>query len=343
VGIDTAQYIRKPLYVQAVRVSKANFDEIVGWCQGEILTDEPQEGGAPKQYVKVRVHNPKNARQTKAFVGDWILYTERGYKVYTNKAFHASFDLVVVGGENETVRPEVVSAAPALPKIAEFYLDPESGELTEEQPHSGVKPLNLVELMNIVRNELVGAELNTEVGGELNTEPQASVEAKNQNHSGMSSEEYAEGAVEVASEIEAPPVNEQVRHAFEQAEHIGEQTVYRDAVTGEFVDKEYAEANPDTTVRETVKDEYVPATPENIAQAVQETEAARNGNAADAEIQRRQEMGEPKPENAEKVAPSAVEGKRVLSQEEQQELGTEQVRELLKAGEVVLAQDVATP
>ena len=88
--IDTQKYIRKPLYVDAVRITIANFDEIAEWCQGEILEANN------KRCIKVRVHNPKNIRQTQAFVGDWLLYTERGYKVYTNKAFHASFDLVNV-------------------------------------------------------------------------------------------------------------------------------------------------------------------------------------------------------------------------------------------------------
>ena len=91
-NVTTTQYIRKPLYVAAVRITNGNFEEIAAWCQGEILEDEAPGQGTGKSYIHVRVHNPKNTRQTKAFVGDWILYTERGYKVYTNKAFHASFD-----------------------------------------------------------------------------------------------------------------------------------------------------------------------------------------------------------------------------------------------------------
>lgn len=93
-GITTTQFIRKPLYVDAVRITGANFDEMVAWCQGEVQVDEVPGKGTTKKYIKVRVHNPKNARQTKAFVGDWLLYTEKGYKVYTNKAFRASFDEV---------------------------------------------------------------------------------------------------------------------------------------------------------------------------------------------------------------------------------------------------------
>lgn len=95
--IETTQYIRKPLYVAAVRVTGVNFDEVAAWCQGDIQQDEVPNNGI-KRYIRVRVHNPKNPRQTKAFVGDWLLYTERGYKVYTNKAFHASFDEVGSNG-----------------------------------------------------------------------------------------------------------------------------------------------------------------------------------------------------------------------------------------------------
>lgn len=89
-SFTTTRYIRKPLYVDVVRVTDTLFDEIASWCQGEVQEDE----STGKRYIHVRVHNPKNPRQTKAFVGDWILYTERGYKVYTNKAFLASFDEV---------------------------------------------------------------------------------------------------------------------------------------------------------------------------------------------------------------------------------------------------------
>jgi hypothetical protein len=42
---------------------------------------------------------------------------------------------------------------------------------------------------------------------------------------------------------------------------MGERKVYRDAVTGEFVTDEYADANPATTVGETVND-TPPTTPD---------------------------------------------------------------------------------
>lgn len=88
--ITATRYVRKPLFVDAAQVTEENFEEMAMYCQGDI---KPQGEGDHGSYIHVRVHSPKNPRQTKAFVGDWILYTDRGYKVYTDKAFQASFDL----------------------------------------------------------------------------------------------------------------------------------------------------------------------------------------------------------------------------------------------------------
>lgn len=97
-AIKTEKYVRKPLYVDAVRVTAENFEEILGWCQGDLgfidgrITDAPISDVDPEtQYIRIRVHNPQSPRQTRAFVGDWILYTEKGYKIYTEKAFTENF------------------------------------------------------------------------------------------------------------------------------------------------------------------------------------------------------------------------------------------------------------
>lgn len=95
--IATKKYLRKALVVDAVQVTAENFEAIATWCQSEIVNNDGtpvsriNPGG---QYIRVRVHSPKTPRQSKAYVGDWILYTEKGYKIYTQKAFEASFDPV---------------------------------------------------------------------------------------------------------------------------------------------------------------------------------------------------------------------------------------------------------
>jgi hypothetical protein len=144
-AISTQKYIRKPLYVDAVRITAGNFDEIAAWCQGEVQQDD----AAGKKFIKVRVHNPKNPRQTKAFVGDWLLYTERGYKVYTNKAFHASFDVVPEQQEaQEAVKPPASEVRqvvdPTLMSVGPVAADPSPekgvGEIHEVVNNEGEEP-----------------------------------------------------------------------------------------------------------------------------------------------------------------------------------------------------------
>lgn len=86
--IEPTTYIRKPLYVKAVQVTTENFSELALWCQGEVFNHaNPHE-----RYIQVRVTNPMNPRQAQARVGDWILTSDRGYKIYTPKAFVNNFD-----------------------------------------------------------------------------------------------------------------------------------------------------------------------------------------------------------------------------------------------------------
>ena len=94
-GITTARYVKKPLYVEAVHITNANFAEVAKWCKGWIRTEhDPLDSASTKKYIKLETHNPINKRQTKAYVGDWLLKTSRGFKIYTDKAFRESFDSV---------------------------------------------------------------------------------------------------------------------------------------------------------------------------------------------------------------------------------------------------------
>ena len=94
--METQQYQRKPIIVEAVRVTEENFTEVAAWCQGAIVGKHGLSLGNiaedKTKFIKVRVITPQRVRQTKAFVGDWVLYSEyNGYKVYTNGAFENAF------------------------------------------------------------------------------------------------------------------------------------------------------------------------------------------------------------------------------------------------------------
>ena len=92
--IETTTYVRKPFEVEAVEVTEENIEEVKDWCQGYLDTETDK-----RLFIKVKVARALNERQTKAYSGDWVLYAGTGFKVYTAKAFHRTFE------KQQTVRP----------------------------------------------------------------------------------------------------------------------------------------------------------------------------------------------------------------------------------------------
>ena len=86
VELDILEYVRRPFEVKAVQITEENLQTVADWCQGEVrLTADGQP------FIKVKVYRPMSSRQTRAFVGDWVLYSSKAYKVYTTKAFEQAF------------------------------------------------------------------------------------------------------------------------------------------------------------------------------------------------------------------------------------------------------------
>lgn len=102
--MKTDKFARKPFFVDAVQVTHANIDEVAKWCGGDVRS-MAQDAGPDQMkavfYIKVRVTRPLNVRQTQAFVGDWVLYAGTGYKVYTDAAFHKSFEPTIYAPEDK--------------------------------------------------------------------------------------------------------------------------------------------------------------------------------------------------------------------------------------------------
>jgi hypothetical protein len=86
---DVEEYVRKVFPVSAVLVTEENLESAADFCAGEIRTTADGQ-----RFIKVRVIRPTTARQSRAFVGDWILYSPitKGYKVYTESAFRSGFE-----------------------------------------------------------------------------------------------------------------------------------------------------------------------------------------------------------------------------------------------------------
>ena len=88
------RYVHKPMFVDAVQVSRDNIEEVAKWCNGFVTEGMKHNKAVESKCIKVEVLRPQNPRQTLAFYGDWVLKMESGWKVYTTKAFHDTFDNV---------------------------------------------------------------------------------------------------------------------------------------------------------------------------------------------------------------------------------------------------------
>ena len=93
--IETQKYIRKPFPVDVVKITDANFEDVAKWCSGEIQYNKPQKpnGKRGARFIRVQVLRALNDRQTKAFVGDYLLQVDTSFKIYTERAFLESFEL----------------------------------------------------------------------------------------------------------------------------------------------------------------------------------------------------------------------------------------------------------
>jgi hypothetical protein len=95
--MDTQKYRRKPLEVDAVQVTEENFYDVAKWCEGNITSTRQGVDGsliASRKYIEISVVHPLNARQRRAFVGDWVLKSDQGFKIYSGAAFAKGFELV---------------------------------------------------------------------------------------------------------------------------------------------------------------------------------------------------------------------------------------------------------
>lgn len=98
------KYMHKPLYVEAVQVTPENMVRVAEWCGGAIEIPGQRTKENPGTFIRVKAFRPAHEGQTKAFVGDWVVKSAKGYRVFNNTAFIANF--VEVDGVNHVSVPE---------------------------------------------------------------------------------------------------------------------------------------------------------------------------------------------------------------------------------------------
>lgn len=126
--METEKYQRKPFEVDALRVTEENFKFCAGLCSGEIRTEKDRRN-VVTTYIKIFVNRPLNEAQTKAYVGDWLLYTPSGWKIYKDGAFRNSFEKVqpaqdVMSAEKiQQMYEEAVQTMASFPDPPKTYVE----------------------------------------------------------------------------------------------------------------------------------------------------------------------------------------------------------------------------
>lgn len=85
------KFMRKEFPVDGVQVTDENMSEVAEWCHGMIQSRPNVGRPGERRYIKVQVDNPKTERQTEAYVGDWVLFAGKGFKVYRDQALWNNF------------------------------------------------------------------------------------------------------------------------------------------------------------------------------------------------------------------------------------------------------------
>jgi hypothetical protein len=91
VSLEIQKCTHRPVYVDCVQVTASNMTEVSEWCGGTLMEDDKK-----KTYIKVNATKAIHVRQTQAYVGDWVIKSDVGLKVYKDNAFKNSYVPAVV-------------------------------------------------------------------------------------------------------------------------------------------------------------------------------------------------------------------------------------------------------
>lgn len=120
--LKTEKYARTPFFVDAVKVTEENFNEVANWCGG-VIRQTDERGNGLEKYIFVHAHTPMSERQKMAFVGQWVLKSDKGFKVFPDDAFKRMFEKVIF----EASPPEAISAMATKDRVV---LKPETPKHT---------------------------------------------------------------------------------------------------------------------------------------------------------------------------------------------------------------------
>lgn len=96
--LNLRYFSRKPLYIEAIQVTSENIQAVTDWCNGTLVEGEVIDSVNATAiflaFIKVPMKKPENVRRTQAYIGDWVLKSTTGFKVYFDRSFRHSFEML---------------------------------------------------------------------------------------------------------------------------------------------------------------------------------------------------------------------------------------------------------
>lgn len=105
-GLGIEIWERNSFEVEAVQVTSQNIGAVALWTEGEVCRQQTHNG---RWYVLVDTVEYNRLKQTKVFVGDWVIKVQNQFKHYRNDSLRLAYHKKLTDRE-EQIR-EVVSQA----------------------------------------------------------------------------------------------------------------------------------------------------------------------------------------------------------------------------------------
>lgn len=118
-GLEIEIWERNTFEVEAVHVTSQNIGGVALWTGGEMCRQQTHNG---RWYVLVDTVEYNRMRQTKVFVGDWVIKVQGQFKHYRNNSLRLAYHRKLVDCEQRIT--EIVQQA--------LMVDTEASSLTYE-------------------------------------------------------------------------------------------------------------------------------------------------------------------------------------------------------------------
>ena len=87
-GLDIEIWERNSFEVEAVQVTSQNLGAVALWTEGEVCRQNTHNG---RWYVLVDCVEYNRLRQSKVFVGDWVIKVQNQFKHYRNDSLRLAY------------------------------------------------------------------------------------------------------------------------------------------------------------------------------------------------------------------------------------------------------------